>query len=223
MTDHRLLLEATNLGRRHPDGTQWLLQDVSIEVHRGQRIALVGPSGAGKTLLLRVLAMLDPADTGEIRWKGEAVSGSAVPLYRSRVVYLHQHPESFEGTVERFLTQPFELKVHRHKAFDRDRVVAYVHAVGRKESFLSKPGRGLSGGEGQIVMLICAMQLDPQILLLDEPTSALDSRTTEDVERLLTQWVEYDNHRALVWVTHDREQGCRVADDVWRLEEGRLA
>ncbi len=221
MIDHRPLIEATNLGRRHPNGTEWLLREVSIEVCAGQRIALIGPSGAGKTLLLRALAMLDPADSGEIRWQGVTVAGSAIPSYRSRTIYLHQRPEPIEGTVERFFRQPFELKIHHDNAFDRDRVVGYLDALGRGESFLKKPGRDLSGGEGQIAMLIRALQLDPQVLLLDEPTAALDAHAATEVEELLTQWVKTNGQRAFVWVSHDMERSGRTADNLWRMDHGQ--
>ena len=220
MTNKHTLLEATNLGRRHPNGAEWLVRDVSVEVCAGQRVALIGPSGAGKTVLLRALSMLDPADRGEIRWNGATVTGPAVPSYRCRVIYLHQRPEPIEGTVERFFRQPFELKIHRDKAFDRDRIAGYLDALGRDESFLKKPGRDLSGGEGQIAMLIRALQLDPQLLLLDEPTSALDGHSARRVEELLIRWVETDGNRAFVWVSHDMERSARIADDLWRIEPG---
>jgi len=222
VTDDHLLLETVHLGRRRPGGSGWLLRDVAAQVRSGQRIALVGPSGAGKTLLLRALAMLDQADTGEIRWKGRMITGSGVPSYRSRAMYLHQRPELIEGTVERFLRQPFALRIHRDRAFHRDRVVSFLDAMGRGESFLEKPGCDLSGGEGQMVMLIRALQLNPQLLLLDEPTSALDSRTVGNVEQLVIRWVQAEAHRAFIWVSHDTSQSRRVADDLWRIKGGRL-
>jgi putative ABC transport system ATP-binding protein len=88
----RLLLEACNLGRRHPDGQRWLLQDVSLEIAGGMRCAVAGPSGAGKTLLLRALVGLDPLEAGQIRWHGRAVRRDALPGFRSAVLYLHSGP-----------------------------------------------------------------------------------------------------------------------------------
>ena len=222
MNDDRLILEARNVGRRHPHAQRWLLHGVSLPIPAGRRLAVTGPSGAGKTLLLRATAMLDPIDAGEIRFNGKCVSASSIPTYRSRVVYLHQRPLPTEATVEAILRQPFELRVHQSKTFDRNRVVARLGALDRGESFLRQHGDDLSGGEGQIVMLIRAMQLDPQVLLLDEPTSALDPRTTEAVERLVNDWVrEAASERAVVWVSHDESQVARVADQIVHLDNGR--
>lgn len=215
------MLEAIGVGRKAGDA--WLLDDVSLSVCLGQRYALVGPSGSGKTLLLRSLAMLDPIDAGEIRWRGDVVVGKQVPTFRSRVVYLHQRPALLEGTVEENLRQPFSLRVHRDKQFDRARIVSLLDSMGRTNAFLSKQQRDLSGGEAQLTALLRAMQLDPDILLLDEPTAALDDDATELVESLVTNWLDRQStDRATVWVTHDHEQARRVSATLLHIRDGRL-
>jgi putative ABC transport system ATP-binding protein len=216
------LLEARGVGRRLND-TDWLLHDVTLTVAPGDRLALVGPSGGGKTLLLRSLALLDPLDAGGIYWTGETLRDDAIPDFRRQVIYLHQRPALFEGTVESNLRQPFLLRAHRARRFDRERVLGLVAGLGRDPSFLLKLQRDLSGGEAQIVALVRALQLDPAVLLLDEPTAALDRSTAQVLEQMVDRWwTEAPGGRAFVWVSHDPEQAYRVARRQVRMRAGRL-
>lgn len=217
-----MTLEAIGIERKA--GGSCLLNQISLSVHGGDRLALVGPTGSGKTLLLRSLAMLDPVDAGEIRWQGKRVPGNEIPEFRSRVIYLHQRPALVEGTVEDNLRQPFSLQVHKKKPFRRERIVELLESLGRDESFLSKQQSDLSGGEAQLTALLRAIQLDPRILLLDEPTAALDSKATDMVETLVGQWLdEQPARRATAWVTHDREQARRISPTVLQIHDGKLS
>ena len=109
-------IEIRGLGRRDPKGDGWLIRSVSLTVNFGERLGVLGPSGAGKTVLLRGMAMLDPLDEGAIRWQGQIVRGDAVPGYRKQVIYLHQRPALTDGTVEDNLRLPFTLKAHAEQA-----------------------------------------------------------------------------------------------------------
>jgi putative ABC transport system ATP-binding protein len=174
-------------------------------------------------LLLRAIALLDPLDDGVIQWKGRIPAGSAVPIYRREVVYLHQRPALFEGSIEANLRFPFALKANRGVSFDRNRILDLLGSVGRTASFLGKSSRDLSGGETQIVALLRALQLNPSILLLDEPTASLDEATAEAIEYLIHQWLtEAPAQRASLWVTHNSNQTSRVADKWLRMNRGRL-
>jgi putative ABC transport system ATP-binding protein len=217
------VLTAGGIGRRNPRGRGWLLRGVSLELLLGDRLVISGPSGAGKTVLLRALALLDPLDVGTIHWNGGPLRCEAIPSFRSQVVYLHQRPALFEGSVEENLEHPYSLNVYGGRRFDRDRVVDLLKDLGRAEPFLDKLARDLSGGEGQIVALLRALQLDPAILLLDEPTSSLDREIAGAVEALLGRWhAEGVGGRAFVWVTHDRDQARRVAEGTWCMRAGCL-
>ena len=223
MEPPRPFLKACGLGRRSGDGADWLLHGVCIAISPGDRLAVTGPSGAGKTLLLRALALLDPLDEGVIQWKGRSPSGPAVPVYRREVVYLHQRPSLFEGSIEANLRHPFSLKVNRSLSFDKDRILDLLECVGRTASFLEKSSRDLSGGEAQIVALLRALQFNPSILLLDEPTTSLDEGTARAIEELLRRWLsEVPANRASLWVTHDSDQARRIADHRLRMRSGRL-
>jgi putative ABC transport system ATP-binding protein len=216
------LLEARELGRRHPDGKRWLLESVSVQVQAGDRMGLVGPSGAGKTLLLRALAKLDPVDCGEVFWHATPVHHEHVPAFRAQAIYLHQRSALAGETVEAALRQPLELKIHRGKSFGRNRIVGWLEELGRDGSFLDKKVRDLSGGEVQITALLRAVQLDPLLLLLDEPTSAMDPTTAQSAERLVTRWVGESAQRAFLWVSHDTEQTERVASRTIAMDSGRI-
>jgi putative ABC transport system ATP-binding protein len=217
------ILEARNVSRRRGDGEGWLLHDVSAIVRPGDRVALLGSSGAGKTVLLRTLARLDPLDEGTIFWRGEPTRGEAVPAFRGEVVYVHQRPALFEGDVEANLRVPFTLRTHAGRRFDRERTVVLLESLGRDASFLKKSHRDLSGGEAQIAALIRAVQLDPAILFLDEPTASLDRESSRAIEALLDGWYsQAPSSRAFVWVTHDHDQADRATRLRWSMQSGRL-
>jgi putative ABC transport system ATP-binding protein len=218
-----VLLEAQDLGRCVPGTEQWLLRDVSLAIRGGERLVIIGPTGSGKTLLLRSLALLDPITKGQVLWLGQQVTARAVPDFRRQVTYLHQRPALIEGTVEDSLRLPFTFRVHAHEKFDRQRVLSMLNIAGRGSDFLARTWRDLSGGEAQIVALIRVLQLDPTVLLLDEPTASLDAATTNRIEHLIESWhTQMDHHRATLWVTHDREQSTRVASAVIQMNSGRI-
>jgi len=217
------MLESRDLGRRHPDGRQWLLDGVSIRVGGGDRVAVVGASGSGKTLLLRALTLLDPIDRGEVRWHGRPVRRDSIPAFRGQAIYMHQRPALGGSTVEASLRQPFTLNAHRRRQFDQARVVGHLRELGRDASFLEKQIRDLSGGESQVAALVRAIQLDPDLLLLDEPTAALDVPTAQAAEQLILRWVSRSaGARAVVWVTHDATQARRVGEQIVEITSGRL-
>lgn len=223
MPDTPRLIEARNLHRRHPGGDGWLLDGISVVLCGGQRLALAGPTGAGKTLLLRALALLDPVDGGELFWRGQPVGGGSVPAFRSRAIYLHQRPALIGDSVEATLQRPFRLKVHSGAQYDEQRIAAWLDGLGRTGDLLRRPTAELSGGERQIVAMLRALQFDPEVLLLDEPTAALDPSAAEAAERLVTEWFEAAvRERAYCWVSHDPQQAARMTDRTLRLAAGRI-
>lgn len=217
------LIEADGVGRRAPGQSAWLLHHVSIRVAQGERVAVTGPSGSGKSLLLRALALLDSVDEGEIRWRGAPVEPHDVPTFRSRAIYLQQRPTVFAGSVAANLRCPFELGIHHDRSWDRTWAEGVLDEIDRDPSFLNRDGADLSGGEAQIVAFLRALQLDPDLLLLDEPTAALDETAATAIERLVDRWYgERGDERGLVWVSHDASQAKRTTEREVRLEVGRI-
>jgi len=209
------MLEAVDLNRRSVSG-EVLLNGADLRIAPGERWGLFGPTGSGKTLFLRALALLDPTDSGEIRWQEQPIGDADVPAYRRQVIYLHQRPALIPGSVEENLRLPWSFSSAQNGAFDFERARRYLDEVGRSEGLFGRQSSQLSGGERQIVALVRAMLLEPKILLLDEPTAALDAASSRQVERLVQTYLEEaPEKRATVWVTHDADQLRRVAD--WRL------
>lgn len=216
-------LSGDNLGRKDPASQRWLLRGVNLQVAPGDRCAVVGSSGSGKTLLLRSLSLLDSLDEGEVRWNGKTHHGWSVPDYRRQVVYLHQRPALWEGSVEANLQRPFQLQLHQARQFDRSQIINWLAVLGRTESFLVQPQQELSGGEVQLVGFLRAIQLNPSVLLLDEPTASLDQETAMAMERLIDLWMAADSAaRAFLWVTHDRGQADRVSNRILQMKQGEL-
>lgn len=209
------MLEAVELTRRTAAGVD-LLHGICLSIKPGDRWAVLGPTGSGKTLFLRALALLDAVDAGEVRWEGQPIPDMEVPAYRRKVVYLHQRPALIEGSVEDNLRLPWAFHINAQSGFQRESVLRSLACIGREADFLERQSRQLSGGERQIVALLRALQLEPQVLLLDEPTAALDYKSTACVEELVRNYIkESPITRASVWITHDLDQVPLIAD--WQL------
>ena len=217
------LIEARGVVRHPRIAERVLLSDIDFVLPPGVRAGLVGPSGAGKTQLLRALALLDPLDAGQVLFEGRAVAQHAVPAYRSQVIYVHQRPALWDTTVEANLRQPFELEAQRGRTFSLEWTVDQLARLGRLASFLAQPARELSGGEAQIVAVLRAIQLGPRVLLLDEPTASLDSTAAAAIEQLVLTWFEEAaKERALVWVSHNLAQVERLTDEQTLIEAGKI-
>ncbi len=180
---------------------------------RGLTVVL-GANGAGKSVLLRVLHGLLPADRGEIRWNGRP---PGPPVWR-RQAMVFQKPVLLRRSVAANID--FALAARGlPRAVRRRRLAAVLESCGLGE-LAHRPARRLSGGEQQRVALARALALDPELLLLDEPTASLDPSATRAIEELLRRSGEAGTR--VVLVTHDVAQARRLAEEVVFLHEGRV-
>jgi putative ABC transport system ATP-binding protein len=219
-----VLLQLTGVTRIDPQRRTTLLHTTDFRLRGGDRVALTGPSGSGKSVLLRTLALLDAPDAGHLLWRGERVASADVPRYRRHVGYLSQRAAMIEGTVEDNLRLPYSLKAYVGQTFNPGAVTELLTAAGKTPAFMQQAAADLSGGEAQIVALIRILQTGPDVMLLDEPTAALDPASARTVEQLVRGWFEENasSGRAYVWVSHDPAQAERVSDLHLTMNAGRL-
>ena len=215
---------ADGIVRRDAQRGQTLLQPTTFALRAGERVAITGPSGSGKSVFLRALALLDPIDAGRILWHGAPVERTTITRYRRGVAYIRQRPALIDGSVEDNLRYPFELRAYRDARFDRARAATLAIQAGRGEDFLDKRASELSGGEAQIAALIRVLQLAPEVLLLDEPTASLDPASSRAIEALVQAWFDAaPQAHASMWVSHDLEQAARMSERHLTMRAGVLA
>lgn len=201
-----------------PFGTAPGLTDVSLAVGPGERVVLIGASGAGKTSLLRAVAGLAPATGGNIRIGGR--DASALPPERRNAVYLQQTPLLFPhmSVAENVA---FPLRVRGVAAAERDRRVAEAIASVRLGGLGGRMPQTLSGGQRHRAALARAVVARPQVLLLDEPLTGLDPSLRAEVrDAVLAVAREYGP--ALLLVTHDLDEAAVIADRIGVLLDRTL-
>ncbi|MBD2434449.1 MULTISPECIES: ABC transporter ATP-binding protein [Fischerella] len=211
------ILSVQNLGRRVDK--HWIWSNLSFQLFAGERVAVVGASGSGKSLLLRALAGLDSVQAGQIIFQGQPINSYFMPSYRSQIIYLHQRPALWEGTVEENLQRVYKLAVHHNRDYNRQSILDYLHILHKGADFLQRRIRAISGGEAQIVAFLRALQLSPSVLLLDEPTASLDTDTAQHLEALVAVWQDKDPRRVYLWTTHDPKQLERITNRQITLKE----
>ncbi|MGQ7408317.1 ABC transporter ATP-binding protein [Streptococcus suis] len=208
------IFQLNHVGLVHADTT--ILEDVTLSIDAGQRLTLVGPSGSGKSSILKLLAGLTSPSQGQVLYQSQDLAQMDMPLYRREVSYCFQQPVLFGQTVQDNLAFPFDI---RQLDVDEERVVQALAKVDLPATFLDKKISELSGGEKQRVALVRNLLFEPHVLLLDEVTAGLDATTKALVHELIA-----DYHKAghtIVEVTHDVEE-IAAASTIIQVEKGRI-
>jgi len=206
-------------------GARPVLRGVDAQVGRGETIALVGPSGGGKTTFLRCLNGLESFDAGSVEIAGLALlprtpkDAAVLRPLRARVGMVFQGFHLFPHLTA--LENVSLAAVHvRHEAPDAaaQRARMLLNRVGLGDRAAAKP-RQLSGGQQQRVAIARALAMEPEVLLLDEPTSALDPEMRGEVLAVLR---DLAGTCTMLVVTHEMSFACNVATRIWVFDEGRL-
>jgi sulfate/thiosulfate transport system ATP-binding protein len=209
-------IEARNVTKRY--GEFAALDDVSVAVPDGSLTALLGPSGGGKSTLLRVIAGLEEPDAGTVLIGRQEVTDH--PPQRREVGFVFQHYAAFKH-MSVADNVAFGLTVRkRPKDQVKARVQELLELVGLSHLGERYPSQ-LSGGQRQRMALARALAVEPRVLLLDEPFGALDARVREELRTWLRR-LHDDVHVTTIFVTHDQEEALEIAEQIVVINEGRV-
>jgi lipoprotein-releasing system ATP-binding protein len=219
------LLSVRDLHKSFTEGGSEIrvLQGVSLELSQGERLAVIGESGVGKSTLLHLIGALDRPTSGEILYRDKALpldDEAALCKFRNREIgfvfqfhYLLPDFSALENVMFPGLIQGL------NRAQAAKRAERLLEMVGLKERMSHRPGK-LSGGEQQRVAVARSVILQPKLVLADEPTGSLDLRIGEEVQDLLFRLNE-EQDIALIIATHNREFALRIGRQI-RLKAGKL-
>ena len=195
------------------------LDDVSVTIPTGQLTALLGPSGGGKSTLLRIIAGLESADSGTIGIEG--VDATKLPPRKRNVGFVFQHYAVFKHmSVAKNVAFGLEIR-KKSKAEVAERVDELLKLV-HLSQFADRMPSQLSGGQRQRMALARALAVEPTVLLLDEPFGALDAKVRKELRDWLRR-LHDEVHVTTVFVTHDQEEALEVADEIVVINDGRIS
>lgn len=209
-------IEVRNLNKNF--GDFHAVRDVSFQIEKGHLIGLLGPSGGGKTSILRMLAGLETPSSGDILFHGKRVND--LPPQERGIGFVFQNYALFKHMTV-YDNIAFGLKVKKQsKEQIRERVMYLVELTGLK-GFEHRYAHQLSGGQRQRVAFARALAPEPQLLLLDEPFAAIDAKIRTELRTWLKEMIERVGITS-IFVTHDQEEAIEVADEIMIISKGKL-
>ena len=218
------LIEVHELKKYYNGGDVKALDGVTVDVYKGDVIAVIGPSGGGKSTFLRSLNMLEAPTSGSIIFDGADITAKKVNLaqHRQKMGMVFQHFNLFPNktVLENLTMAPIKIK-KEPKAQAKEKAMALLDRVGLADRAHDYPAQ-LSGGQKQRVAIVRALAMEPEVMLFDEPTSALDPEMVGEVLEVMKELA--DDGMTMVVVTHEmgfaREVGSRVLFiDTGKIEE----
>ena len=219
MTD-TVLIETKSLVKSF--GALRVLNGVSIQVHQGEALAIIGPSGGGKSTFLRCLNLLEAPDGGDVIFEGQKINqkGTDVDKYRQKMGMVFQHFNVFPHmTVQENITLAPTLLKKKTPAEADEKALYLLERIGLLDKKDEYP-RKLSGGQKQRLAIVRARAMEPDVMLFDEPTSALDPEMVGEVLDLIRALVE--GGMTSVIVTHEMGFAREVSDRILFMSEGQI-
>ncbi|MCS7246772.1 MAG: amino acid ABC transporter ATP-binding protein [Anaerolineales bacterium] len=214
------MLQAKNLTKTY--GENVIFKNISLDVYKGETIVIIGPSGTGKSTLLRCLNLLTPVDSGQIFLEGEEITAPSVnqDQVRQKIGMVFQNFLLFNhltalGNVMVGLTKVKKMPHNQAK----EKALQELERVGLADRAHHYPAQ-LSGGQQQRVAIARALAMDPLVMLFDEPTSALDPELIGEVLGVMEQLAH--EHMTMLVVTHEMGFAREVADRIIFMEKGRI-
>lgn len=203
-----------------------VLNGITLRVNRGETLAVLGRSGTGKSVLLRLIIGLERPDTGSVRIHGQDIAGLALDRMseiRKKMGFLFQHAALYDSlTVAENVAFPLEHHRRYMSKSERADLVSQLLAEVGLEGNLNKMPSDISGGMQKRVGLARALALEPEILLLDEPTAGLDPISSGEIDDLVLK-LQKERQMASIVVTHDLHSAKTIAGRLALLYEGTVA
>jgi D-methionine transport system ATP-binding protein len=214
------ILRLSEVGLTDGNGFETILGNISFVVNQGDRLGIMGPSGAGKTSLLRLLNRLAEPSQGEIFFEDQAFSKIPVLSLRRQIVLVPQEPKLLGMTVQNALAYPLELQQLKKNEI-QSRIDQYCQKLGIPDEWLDRNELQLSVGQRQLVTIARGLIMQPKILLLDEPTSALDADKSDQVINILIELSE-NQGLTIIMVNHQQRLINQFTTQVLSLSQGQL-
>jgi len=212
------MIKISHLKKEYPNATP--LKDVNVEIHKGDVISVIGPSGTGKSTLIRCINMLETPTAGEIWVDGECITDKKCNISKIRqkmgMVFQSFNLFSHMTVIENIMAAPVDL-LGKTKQEAYDKGIELLRTVGLADKAFNYPDM-LSGGQKQRVAIARTLAMEPEIILLDEPTSALDPTMVGEVQAVIKELAK--KGLTLMIVTHEMRFAREIANRVFYMDEG---
>lgn len=198
-----------------------VIENINLEINKGELVVLIGPSGCGKTTILKMInRLIEPSD-GQIKINGTDIEAQDPIELRRNIGYVIQQTGLFIHMTVRENIEIIPRLAKMPVSEIVDRTVKLMETVGLPEEFLDRYPNHLSGGQQQRVGVARAFAMNPDIILMDEPFSALDPLTSSQLQDELVS-LQSKLHKTIVFVTHDMDEAVKIADRICILQGGRI-
>ena len=209
--------ELKSVGKSYGDKT--VLDDINLQIHAGEILALLGPNGSGKTTLLKILAFIENPSSGEVKFQGETVNFKNPEKNRMQSTLVFQRSVLFNTSVYNNIA--YGLRIRKIPKNMRDGEVRNALNLVKLQGFEKRPARKLSGGEQQRVAIARALVLKTALLLLDEPTANVDPKNAAMLEEVIAT-VNRETKTTIVMATHNMFQAKTLPDRIALMSDGKI-